>query len=114
MILDQSTVGIADFEARTGWVSKPEGLCKGDVCVPAPDAIIDGERFDVAVVAERLGMPLIHDDSTGMSALGPESFGHSLTTAEAPTLELPDVNGQPWTLGSMRGRKVLLVAWASW
>jgi len=47
-------------------------------------------------------------------SLGPESFGHSLTTAEAPDLELPDVNGEPWTLEAMAGRKVLLVAWASW
>ena len=27
---------------------------------------------------------------------------------------LPDVDGNPFALGSLRGQKVLLVAWASW
>jgi len=37
-----------------------------------------------------------------------------LTTAVAPDLELPDVDGNPFRLSSLRGQKVLLVAWASW
>jgi peroxiredoxin len=37
-----------------------------------------------------------------------------LTTAVAPELELPDADGNPFRLSSLRGQKVLLVAWASW
>jgi len=114
MILDELTVPIADFEARTGWASKPEGLCKGDVCVPASDAVLDGGRLDVSRLSEKLGMPLVSDDATGLHALGPEALGRSLTTAVAPDLELPDVDGNPFSLSSLRGQKVLLVAWASW
>ena len=47
-------------------------------------------------------------------ALGPESGGRALTTAVAPELELPDADGNPFKLSAMHGRKVLLVAWASW
>ena len=36
MILDSLTVDPSDFAARTGWEAKPEGLCKGDRCVPVP------------------------------------------------------------------------------
>ena len=114
VILNDLTVPIADFEARTGWVSKPEGLCKGDRCVPAPEALIDGDRLDVAAVAGKLQMPLVHDERTGTYALGPESLGHALTTAVAPDLELPDADGNPFRLSALAGRKVLLVAWASW
>ncbi len=114
MILSELTVPAAEFAARTGWESKPEGLCKGPQCVPAPEAVLDGDRLDVRVVADRLGMPLVHDEAHGVWALGPESLGHSLTTAEAPELTLPDVDGNPFSLSSMHGRKVLLVAWASW
>lgn len=114
MILQELTVPVADFEARTGWVSKPEGLCKGAVCVPAPEAVLDGGRLDVVALSEKLGMPLVRDERTGLSALGPESLGHSLTTAVAPSLELPDVDGNVFALSSLHGRKVLLVAWASW
>ena len=114
MILDELTVPTATFEARTGWASKPEGLCKGDRCVPAPEALLGDDRLDVSVLAPKLGMPLVHDENTGAWALGPEAMGHSLTTATAPDLELPDAEGNPFRLAALHGRKVLLVAWASW
>ncbi len=114
MILDAMTVPIGEFEARTGWTSRPEGFCKGDVCVPAPEAIVDDDRLDAAVLADKLGMPLVGHEPSGTYALGPESLGHSLTSAAVPEIELPDVNGDLVALSALRGRKVLLVAWASW
>ena len=61
-------------------------------------------------------MPLVADDAHGIWALGPETAvtGRALTTAVAPELELPDADGNPFRLSSLRGQKVLLVAWASW
>ena len=114
MIVDDRTIDPAEFAARTGWESKPEGLCKGDMCVPAPEAITADGRLDAALVAERLQMPVVTDDDTGAMALGPEAMGRSLTTATAPELTLNDVHGNPFQLSSLHGRKVLLVAWASW
>lgn len=106
------------FEASTGWAIKPEqGACKADLCVPLPsEARTADGRVDVRVVASRLGMPLVHDDASGVSALGPETelTGRALSTAVAPELELPDVDGNPFKLSSLLGKKVLLVAWASW
>ena len=112
MILDSLTVDPSDLAARTGWEAKPEGLCKGDRCVPLPRRT--GPALDATVVSERLGMPLLHDDVTGRWVLGPEGGGRALTTAVAPDLELPDVDGNPFRLASLHGKKVLLVAWASW
>src|SRR3989442_11300385 len=112
MILETLEVGTGEFERRTGWSIKPEGACKGDVCVPLP-AAEDG-RLDVRAVAEQLRMPLIHDEGSALWCLGPEALGRALTTAEAPELVLPDWRGQKFRLSSLRGKKVLLVAWASW
>jgi hypothetical protein len=117
VILETLDVPVHDFERATGWSVKPQGACKAEVCVPLPDRVrLDGGRVDVDGVAERLGMPLVHDDAHGLWALGPESLptGRALTTAVAPELELPDFDGNPFKLSSLRGRKVLLVAWASW
>jgi hypothetical protein len=117
MIIHGPLVDEASFSARTGWEIKPEGACKGDVCVPLPaDAHADGGTLDVVVVAERLGMPLVTDDTKRISAIGPETAvtGRALTTARAPELELPDADGNPFRLSSLLGQKVLLVAWASW
>jgi hypothetical protein len=119
MITEDLRVEPSAFEARTGWASKPEGLCKGDLCVPASDAIGADGRLDLTIVADKLGMPVVADKTTGTYAIGPEAMGHSLTTATAPELELPAVtgttsDGNTFKLSSLHGRKVLLVAWASW
>jgi hypothetical protein len=107
VILDSVDVDTTWFEANTGWEIKPEGACRGDVCVPLPDT------FELGPVAERLGMALVEDEAEGLWALGPASVGgRALTTAEAPELVLPDVDGDEFRLSSLRGRKVVLVAWA--
>lgn len=49
MIAETLTVSRADFERRTGWLLKPEGACKGDVCVPLADNP-DGEADRKSVV----------------------------------------------------------------
>lgn len=114
MILDTLNVALQAFERRTGWQIKPQGACKGESCVPlAPQTVRDGV-VDVRAIAERLGMPLAHDAAHGLWSLGPESGGRSLTTATAPELVLPDRNGEEFALSAVRGRKVLLLAWASW
>lgn len=112
MILDRLDVDPAELEARTGWSIKPQGACSGEVCVPLPPS--DG-ALQATVLAERLGMPLLHDPDHGVWALGPASVtGRALTSARAPELTLPDLDGNPFTLSSLYGQKVLLVAWASW
>jgi hypothetical protein len=112
VILQSLRADRAEFEQRTGWALKPQGACKGEVCVPMPQP--SGDVVDVAVIAERLNMPLVHDDAAGLWALGPEGGGRALTSAEAPDLRLPDWRGEEFRLRSLRGRKALLVAWASW
>jgi hypothetical protein len=117
VILEGLTVDAGAFAARTGWVIKPEGACKAEICVPLPaDARVSGDQLDVRVVAERLGMPLVADEPRHLWSLGPETSvtGRALTTAVAPELELPDADGNPFHLSSLHGQKVLLVAWASW
>ena len=61
-------------------------------------------------------MPLVVDDEHGLWALGPETAvsGKALTSAIAPELVLPTIDGDDFRLSSLRGQKVLLVAWASW
>ena len=85
-------------------------------CRFPPTARTPDDRLDVHVVAERLGMPLVADEAHGLWALGPETAvsGRVLTTAVAPELTLPDLDGNPFQLSSLHGQKVLLVAWASW
>jgi len=117
MLLTELEADPTDFETRTGWTIKPEGACKADVCVPLPrEARRPDGRLDMRIVAERLGMPVVRDADHDLWAVGPETAvtGRALTTAVAPDLVLPDVDGRPFRLSSLRGQKVVLVAWASW
>lgn len=107
MILDRLDISADAFHAGTGWAIKPEGACKGDVCVPLPDG------FELSSAADRLGMALVRDDEHDLWALGPESIGgRALVTAEAPDLVLDDLDGNPFRLSSLLGQKVMLVAWS--
>jgi hypothetical protein len=116
VILDRLDATDDDFAAGTGWDLKPQGACRGEVCVPLPPEVrTAGGRIDVRVAAERLRMPLLHDEAHDVWALGPATVsGKALDTAVVPDIELPDVDGNPFKLSSLHGRKVLLVAWASW
>ncbi len=110
MIVEAPLPGPAELLERAGWELRPEGACRGDRCVP----LAAGARGDARQIAESLGMPLIQDAATGTWCLGPERGGRALATAAAPDLVLPDHRGTPFALSSLLGRKVLLVAWASW
>ena len=105
MALDQPP---PDLERRTGWTIKPEGACRGEVCVPL------GGPFDLRELARRLRMPLVGDERLGVWALGPEDNGHALRSAELPDIVLPDRQGREFSLRSLRGTKVFMIAWASW
>jgi len=115
VIIDRLNMTADEFHRLTGWELKPEGACKDERCVPLAAPVPDaGGRLDVAGLADGLHMPMAHDGTHGLWALGPESGGRFLDSARMPDLALPDFGGQVFDVASLRGRKVLLLAWASW
>jgi hypothetical protein len=116
MILKSLEVDPKAFEARTGWAIKPEGACKGDVCVALPAGVAGAAKLDARMLSERLGMPLVHDADADVWSLGPEVLGggRALTTARAPELTLPDYKGNQFELSSLLGQKAIIVSWSSW
>ncbi|MFT7244893.1 MAG: hypothetical protein ACI82A_002257 [Candidatus Azotimanducaceae bacterium] len=111
MLLSTLEISKAEFEAGTGWQLKPEGACKGDICIPIPGA--DGDTVDVSAAAKAMNLPLIEEPEAQLWAMGPESIGgRALMTAQAAELSLPDVDGKMFHLSSLKGKKVLVYAWA--
>jgi hypothetical protein len=110
----------ADAVAITGWALKPEGFCRGPVCVPLPTGderqMVQGKRIDVAALWRHLGKPVVRSDRGDVWVLGEGAADRAaaLASLEAPDFTLPDVAGRPHSLSEQRGKKVLLVTWASW
>jgi peroxiredoxin len=106
----------AYLESTIGWELKPEGLCRGDVCVPVRDheALYVGERVDLARVAEALDRPYLADD--GVAVLGePRALRRMAADGlQAPDFALPDLDGEVRHLGDWHGQKKVLVTFATW
>lgn len=106
------------FERASGWQLKPEGLCRGDVCVPVRDreALISADGIDLEEFASVMGRPAVIDAAEGVAALGTAAASQSslMASLAAPDFELPDLNGKTHSLSAYRGNKILFVAYASW
>ena len=114
MITSSLQVSALDFAAATGWDPKPQGMCRGEVCVPSPGALAD-DMVNIEQAAKSLGMPLVHDEQHDVWALGSATAtGRALSTAVAADPTLIDRDGNPFKLSALHGRKVLLVAWSTY
>ncbi len=101
-----------------GWELKPEGLCRGEVCVRVSDPsrlVVDGE-VDLRGLADLLDRPLALDVAERAAAIGTPRAARAaqMESLEAPDFSLPDLDGNLHSLSQHRGKKVLLIAHASW
>jgi hypothetical protein len=114
-----------DLTRATGWEWKPEGLCRGTACVPAPQGAAAADwargtgrdfRVNLTRLARHLGQPVVASPAHGVWAVGEafEDLSDRLRSLEAPDFTLPDLEGRRHSLADFRGRKVFLLAWASW
>ncbi len=111
---------VTALESTTGWTLRPEGFCKGDTCVPIPaarqDEFVRGNQVNAAALWRHLKQPLLRDASADIWLLGEGAAGRAapLRALQAPDFTLPDLAGNLHSLSEQRGKKVLLVTWASW
>jgi hypothetical protein len=111
MLLRTPEIDTASFEKQTGWTFKPEGACKGDVCIPLSTQ--PGATIDALQLAQDIGLPVAKNEDHGLLAIGPESVGsRALTSAELPDIRLPDLDGNEFSVRSLVGQKIIIYAWA--
>lgn len=109
-----------DTAAITGWEMKPEGFCKGDVCVATPlgnpDRFVQGDAINVSGFWELMGKPAVRTIGADVWLLGEGagSRNDAMFSLQAPDFTLPDLDGKLHSLSDYRGKRVLLITWASW
>ena len=108
------------LESATGWTLKPEGLCRGDTCVPIPRGretqFLDAGRINVSEFWQLLEQPIERSEDGDVWSLGEdaESRNEELRNLQAPDFTLPDFDGRLHSLHDFQRQKVLLITWASW
>lgn len=109
----------SDVDRATGWTMKPEGLCRGEVCVPVPqtaDTYVKNDKINVAAFWRLLGRPVLHDSAGATWMLGAAATdrARALQSLTAPDFRLPDCDGKHHSLSDYRDKRVLLTTWSSW
>lgn len=115
---------LSDLTQATKFVLKPEGMCRDEVCIPIPkdrknEFIAEQENvtlFNLTAFARLLKQPLAYEEKHSIWYFGlqPEAQNGYVSSLIAPDFTLPDVNGKSHSLRDFRGKKVLLLTWASW
>ena len=114
----------ADLNRTTGFELKPEGACIDDICVPVRQDVDsellvrrrDNTWFNVTELADRLEQPYVADHDARLWSFGsiPVREVAFYERAIAPDFTLKDRDGNAVQLSDFKGKKVMLLTWASW
>lgn len=114
----------SDLTRINGFVLKPEGACLDEICVPvrrdADNELFvtrDGQGwFNVSELADKLKQAYVRDADTGVWSFGeiPATRTSFLQNAVAPDFAIEGRDGKTVRLSDFRGKKVLIMTWASW
>ncbi len=117
-------VTMKDLKTATRYVVKPQGICRDELCFPIPknrkaqfvNKQGKTEWFNLSEFARLVKQPVSVDDKHTIYYFGarPDAQNAHLNTFDAPNFTLPDMNGKMHSLTDFRGKKVLLITWASW
>ena len=113
-----------DLLRATKFVIKPQGVCRDELCFPLPKSrkaeFVSKKGattwFNLSEFAKLIKQPVVVDQKNGVWYFGAREAEQNryLTSLAAPNFTLPDLNGRVHSLTDFRGKKVLLVTWASW
>jgi hypothetical protein len=119
---DDLWVTLADLKSATGFVIKPQGVCRDELCFPIPkarrSAFLSKQKtttwFNLSEFARLLRQPAAREKELWYFGPRHDEQNAFVGSLIAPEFKLPDMNGKLRSLSEFRGKKVLLLTWASW
>jgi hypothetical protein len=110
------------LKRATGFAIKPQGVCRDELCFPIPkarrSAFLSKQKtttwFNLSEFARLLRQPIAHEKEVWYFGPRPDAQNAFVNSLIAPDFKLPDMNGREHSLSDFRGKKVLLMTWASW
>jgi hypothetical protein len=105
-----------DLPRVNGFELRPQGACRADLCIPIPKGMVRGDYLNLTAFAKKAGQPVVAEPSARVWSFGDmRALGGGLASSRvAPDFDVPNRLGHPVRLAGFRGKKVLVVTWASW
>ena len=105
-----------DLPRVNGFALKPQGACRADLCIPIPKDMVRGDYFNLTAFAKKAGQLVVADAEARVWSFGEmQALGGGLSNSRmAPDVTVADRLGSPVHLAGFRGKKALVVTWASW
>ena len=106
-----------DLPRVNGFEVKPQGACRADICIPIPKDMLRGDAFNLTAFARKVGEAVVADAEARVWSFGEIQAlrgAGGLQSRVVPDVTISDRRGRPVSLKNFRGKKVLLVTWASW
>jgi len=104
----------ADLPRVNEFEVKPQGACRADICIPLSKDLKKAEWFNLSGFARKVGQAAVADASVWSFGEVPLLRGTYFNSRIAPDFTVPDRKGHVVHLSDFRGKKVLVVTWASW
>src|SRR5215470_3286301 len=100
---DDLWVTLADLKRATGFVIKPQGVCRDELCFPIPkarrSAFLSKQRtttwFNLTEFARLLRHPTAREKELWYFGPRPDEQNAFIGSLIAPDFKLPDMNGKP-------------------
>ena len=104
----------ADLPSVNEFHVKPQGACREDTCIPIPKELKSGQWFNLTGFARKVHQPVVADSDVWSLGEMPVLHGDFYNSRIAPDFSVPDRKGRLVHLSDFKGKKVLLITWASW
>ncbi len=111
---DQLWVRPKDLPRINEFELKPQGACRADICIPISKSLTKSGWFDLTGFARKTGEAFVADSGVWSFGEIPVLRGAFLNSRIAPEFSVPDRQGRAVRLSSFRGKKALVLTWASW
>jgi len=93
---------------------KPQGACRADVCIPLSKTLKSGDWFNLTGFARKIGEAVVTEQNVYSFGEIPVLRGSFYNSRIAPDFAVPDRQGKVIHLSDFRGKKALVITWASW
>jgi hypothetical protein len=108
-----------DLKKFSGFEIKPEGACLDEICIPLTPEMTrtegDVKLYNATELARKLQQSFVESiDQTWAFGPVPQKITTYLKSALAPDFAIADRNGKVVRLSDFKGKKVLILTWASW